>query len=53
MGEKNPRLAYRLLIAAGWLGAHRFYLHRYASAVAQLLLTALTVTFHYGMDLGV
>ncbi|MFG5776057.1 NINE protein [Comamonas sp. J-3] len=43
MGEKNPRLAYRLLIAAGWLGAHRFYLHRYASAVAQLLLTALMV----------
>lgn len=43
MGEKNPRLAYRLLLAAGWLGAHRFYLHRYASAVAQVLLTAAMV----------
>ncbi len=39
MGEKNPRLAFGLLIGAGWLGAHRFYLHRYASAAAQLLLS--------------
>ncbi|GAB2819182.1 hypothetical protein GCM10027276_21000 [Comamonas piscis] len=41
MGEKNPRWALGLLVALGWLGAHRFYLGRYASAVAQLALTAL------------
>ncbi len=43
MGEKQARLAYGLLIGAGWAGAHRFYLQRYASAAAQLLLTLLMV----------
>lgn len=43
MGERNTRLAFGLLIAAGWLGAHRLYLHRYASGVAQLLLSALMI----------
>ena len=43
MGERNPRLAFGLLVGAGWLGAHRFYLHRYASAAAQLLLTVVMV----------
>ncbi|MEF9965952.1 MAG: NINE protein [Comamonas sp.] len=41
MGEKNPRWALGLLLALGWLGAHRFYLGRYASAVGQLALTVL------------
>ncbi|TDS78098.1 TM2 domain-containing protein [Comamonas sp. JUb58] len=41
MGEKNPRWALGLLLAVGWLGAHRFYLGRYASAVAQLALALL------------
>lgn len=43
MGEKQARLAYGLLIGAGWAGAHRFYLQRYASAMGQLLLTVLMV----------
>ena len=43
MGEKQVRLAYGLLIGAGWAGAHRFYLQRYASATGQLLLTVLMV----------
>jgi TM2 domain-containing membrane protein YozV len=41
MGEKNPRWALGLLLAVGWLGAHRFYLGRHASAVAQLALALL------------
>ncbi|WP_423933005.1 NINE protein [Comamonas sp. 23] len=41
MGEKNPRWALGLLLAVGWLGAHRFYLGRYASAVAQLGISVL------------
>ncbi|WP_312462859.1 TM2 domain-containing protein [Comamonas sp.] len=41
MGEKNPRWALGLLLAVGWLGAHRFYLGRHASAVAQLALSLL------------
>lgn len=43
MGEKQARLAFGLLIGAGWAGAHRFYLQRHASAAAQLLLTLLMV----------
>jgi tetratricopeptide (TPR) repeat protein/TM2 domain-containing membrane protein YozV len=41
MGEKNQRWALGLLVAVGWLGAHRFYLGRYATALVQLALTAL------------
>ena len=43
MGEKQARMAFRLLYGAGWAGAHRFYLQRYGSAAAQLLLTVLMV----------
>jgi TM2 domain-containing membrane protein YozV len=35
---KSPVVAYLLLIFFGGLGAHRFYLGRTGSAVAQLLL---------------
>ena len=43
MGEKQARLAYGLLVGAGWAGAHRFYLQRFASAAGQFLLTVLMV----------
>ncbi len=41
MGEKQARVAYGLLAGAGWLGAHRFYLQRYASAAGQLALAVV------------
>ncbi len=41
MGERTSRVAFILLMTAGWLGAHRFYLFRFATGAAQLALSLL------------
>lgn len=40
---KSPAVAYLLLIFMGFIGAHRFYLGRTASAVTMLVLTVLGI----------
>ncbi|MGJ7525454.1 tetratricopeptide repeat protein [Variovorax sp. GB1P17] len=47
MSASSPRrksLAYLLLLVGGFLGAHRFYLGRYRSGAAQLLLLLVGVS---------
>jgi TM2 domain-containing membrane protein YozV len=41
-GARDHSLAWLLLVFGGWLGLHRFYLHKWFSGFAIVIMTALT-----------
>ena len=41
-GPRDHSIAWLLLVFGGWLGLHRFYLHKWLSGIAIVIMTALT-----------
>lgn len=41
-GPRDHSIAWLLLVFGGWLGLHRFYLHKWFSGLAIIVMTALT-----------
>ncbi|MFC0410591.1 TM2 domain-containing protein [Roseomonas elaeocarpi] len=45
--KKSTLIAYLLWFFLGWFGAHRFYLGRTGSGVAQLVITLVSITLSF------
>ena len=41
-GPRDHSIAWLLLVFGGWLGLHRFYLHKWFSGLAIMIMTGLT-----------